>query len=185
MSEKRTLSEYFSIASALFRGLFYRLKTDSCGPLLRVEKKVRILRKNCEIRLGRKVNIHRGVKLSVFGNAGKKAVLEIGDGSAIGDRTEIHAGESVTIGNGTLISWDCCILDRDYHKLESENEITNPVKIGNHVWVGCNVLILKGITVGDGAVIAAGSVVTRDVPAGALVAGNPAKVIRENVKWSE
>ena len=51
--------------------------------------------------------------------------------------------------------------------------------------MGCNVLILKGITVGDGAVIAAGSVVTRDVPAGALVAGNPAKVIRENVKWSE
>ena len=57
--------------------------------------------------------------------------------------------------------------------------------IGSHVWIGCNVLILKGVTVGDGAVIAAGSVVTKDVPAASLVGGNPARILKENVTWGE
>ena len=56
--------------------------------------------------------------------------------------------------------------------------------VGNDVWIGARVLILKGITIGDGAVVAAGSVVTRDVPAKALVAGNPARIIKEDVYWN-
>lgn len=181
----RPISEYFTIAAALFRGIFARLKIDSCGALLRVDKKARIIHRNCDIKLGRKVNLHAGVKLSGLGNAGKRSELIIGDGVAVGDRTEIHAGNSVKIGDGTLIAWDCCIMDRDYHKFESETEVTRPVVIGKHVWIGCNVLIMKGVTVGDGAVIAAGSVVTKDVPAAALVGGNPARIIKENVTWSE
>ena len=54
-----------------------------------------------------------------------------------------------------------------------------PVVIGNRVWIGCNALVLKGVRIGDGAVVAAGTVVTRDVPANSLVGGNPARVIRE------
>ena len=181
----RPIGEYFTIAATLLRGLFYRPKFAACGGLLRVHKRVRVLHRNCDIRLGRKVQLYRDVKLSAVGNAGTRAALTVGDGVAIGDRTEIHAGNSVTIGNGTLISWDCCIMDRDYHKLDSDTERTAPVVIGEHVWIGCNVLIVKGITVGDGAVIAAGAVVTKDVPAGALVGGNPAKIIKENVNWSE
>lgn len=182
---KRPLGEYFTIAAALLRGLFARLKVDSAGALLRVDKKVRIIHRNCDIRLGRRVNLHAGVKLSGFGNAGKRASLVIGDGVAVGDRTEIHAGNEVSIGDGTLIAWDCCIMDRDYHKLGAETELTRPVHIGKHVWIGCNALILKGVTVGDGAVVAAGSVVTKDVPPAALVGGNPARIIKENVTWSE
>lgn len=180
----RPIGEYFTIFSALFRGLFFRLRTDSCGNFLRVEKGVRIIHRNCEIKLGNKVNIHRYVKLSGCGNAGVKSKLTVGDGVAIGDRTEIHVGNSVTIGSGTLIAWDCCIMDRDYHKLGGATEKTAPVVIGNHVWLGCNVLVMKGVTIGDGAVVAAGSVVTKDVPAGALAAGNPAKIIRDHVEWA-
>lgn len=90
----RPISEYFTIAAALFRGIFARLKIDSCGALLRVDKKVRIIHRNCDIKLGRKVNLHAGVKLSGLGNAGKRSELIIGDGVAVGDRTEDHAGNS-------------------------------------------------------------------------------------------
>lgn len=55
--------------------------------------------------------------------------------------------------------------------------------MGNHVWIGTRVTLLPGVTVGDGAVIAAGAVVTKDVPAGALVGGVPAKVLKEHVEW--
>jgi acetyltransferase-like isoleucine patch superfamily enzyme len=59
-----------------------------------------------------------------------------------------------------------------------------PVHIGNKVWIGANVTILKGVSIGDGSVIAAGSVVTRSIPANCLAGGIPAKVIKENVAWS-
>ena len=58
-----------------------------------------------------------------------------------------------------------------------------PITIGENVWIGCRALILKGVTIGDGAVVAAGAVVTKDVPANCVVAGNPAKIIKENVVW--
>ena len=74
-------------------------------------------------------------------------------------------------------------MDRDYHKFDSDIEQIKPVKIGSRVWIGCNSLIMKGVTIGDGAVVAAGSVVTKDVPAGAVCGGNPAKIIRENITW--
>ena len=75
-------------------------------------------------------------------------------------------------------------MDRDYHKINADSENTSPVNIGNHCWIGCNSIVLKGVSIGDGAVVAAGSVVTKDVPPGALIGGNPAKIIRENVYWA-
>lgn len=102
---------------------------------------------------------------------------------AIGNNTQIHCGLNVTIGEGTIISWNCCIMDRDYHCFDSDKEQMRPVHIGRHVWIGHDVIINKGVSIGDGAVIAAGSVVTRDVTSNACVGGNPAKVIRENITW--
>jgi acetyltransferase-like isoleucine patch superfamily enzyme len=60
---------------------------------------------------------------------------------------------------------------------------TAPIRIGRHVLVGTGAMILKGVTIGDGAVVAAGSVVTRDVEAGAIVAGNPAKRLGDASDW--
>jgi acetyltransferase-like isoleucine patch superfamily enzyme len=178
----RTGLEIRDAVFKLVRGFFFRLRTASCGSWLRVGSGVRLLKKNGTVVLGTKVQLHRQVKLSAWGTDGP-ARIEIGDGTAIGDRTEIHAGNRVSIGTGCNISWDVNILDRDYHKLESDQEVIAPVHIGDRVWIGCRAIILKGVTIGDGSVVAAGSVVTRDVPAGALVAGNPAKVIREGVVW--
>ncbi len=74
--------------------------------------------------------------------------------------------------------------DEVSHFLDMQKK-TKPVKIGNHVWIGTRVTILKGVNIGDGAVIAAGSVVTKDIPAGSLAAGVPAKIIRDKVIWSD
>lgn len=128
---------------------------------------------------GQKVWLWPEVKLDVCStDPSAPARLLLGDNVSIGDRTQIHAGKRVEIGEDTLISWDCVIMDRDYHHPDGLKELTAPVIIGRHVWIGCHVIILKGVTIGDYAVIGAGSVVTRDVPSGMLAAGNPARVIR-------
>jgi acetyltransferase-like isoleucine patch superfamily enzyme len=57
------------------------------------------------------------------------------------------------------------------------------VRIGDHVWIGARAAVLKGVTIGDGAIVAAGAMVTHDVPARALVAGVPARLVREGVEW--
>lgn len=172
------IADIFSNGFMVLRGAFKSLRFDKCGKLLRCEKGVRVLKNNGKILIGNKVLLHRFVKLSAYGGT-----IEIGDNSYIGDRTEIHSGASVKIGNGVNIAWDCNILDRDYHAFEAETEQKKPVEICDRVWIGVGSTILKGVKIGEGAVVAAGSVVTRDVPPACLVGGNPAKVIRENVSW--
>lgn len=171
-------SDFFANSMMVLRGFLKGGKFKGSKRLLRLEKGVRVLQRGGTVTVGDKVLLHRYVKLSAYG--GK---ITIGNNCYIGDRTEIHAGESVTIGNNVNISWDCNILDRDYHGFESETERIAPVTIGDNVWIGCGCFILKGVTIGEGSVVAAGSVVTKDVPEKCLVAGNPARVIKENVWW--
>jgi galactoside O-acetyltransferase len=121
--------------------------------------------------------------------------IRIGSRTFIG-RSTIICAQGVTIGDDVLISWGCQIVDHDSHALDWADRSSDvgdwykgskdwskvpcaPVVIGNRVWIGFNALVLKGVHIGDGAVVAAGSVVTRDVPANSLVGGNPARVIRE------
>jgi acetyltransferase-like isoleucine patch superfamily enzyme len=75
------------------------------------------------------------------------------------------------------------IRDSDNHLLDGRDRRSAPIRIGDHVWIGLRATILKGVTIGDGAVVAAGALVIHDVPPGALVGGVPARVIRENVTW--
>lgn len=112
----------------------------------------------------------------------KGAHLELGKGSFINSDCKIRCHKEITIGEGCAISHDFTVMDSDAHELNGSRN-TNPVHIGDHVWIGTRVTILNGVTVGDGAVIAAGALVTKDVPAGSLVGGVPAKVIRDKVEW--
>jgi acetyltransferase-like isoleucine patch superfamily enzyme len=127
---------------------------------------------------------------------------QIGRGSLVwlldGGRLELHGGvstsgknmiiskERITIGQDVQIAWGVTISDHDFHKLY-ENGVqrteTSPVIIENNVWIGMNSTVLKGVTIGEGAVIAAGSLVTKNIPPRCLAAGVPAKVIRENVEF--
>lgn len=110
------------------------------------------------------------------------AHLILGKDSFINSDCKIRCHKLITIGEGCAISHDFTIMDSDAHELNGSIN-SNPIHIGNHVWIGTRVTILNGVTVGDGAVIAAGALVTKDVPAGSLVGGVPARVLKENVEW--
>ena len=113
------------------------------------------------------------------------AVLEIGANFGMTGGS-ICAAEMIVIGNNVAVGANSTILDTDFHPLDAETRRarpqvarTAPVVIEDDVFIGMNCLVLKGVTLGRGCVVGAGSVVTRDVPAGMVVAGNPAKVIGE------
>lgn len=97
----------------------------------------------------------------------------------------IVAAEKIVIGDDVTVGANCTIIDTDFHPLASGERKLNPqsskttsIEIGDDVFIGMNSIILKGVVIGKGAVIGAGSVVTKDVPGGAIVAGNPAKLAR-------
>ncbi|MEM6526956.1 MAG: acyltransferase [Chloroflexota bacterium] len=108
----------------------------------------------------------------------------------IGDHFGMTGGsvvceEGITIGDRVVVGCNTIIADTDFHPLQPDvrrehpiDGATAPVTIGNDVFIGMNALILKGVTLGNGCVVGAGSVVTKDVPPGAIVGGNPARVIR-------
>lgn len=119
---------------------------------------------------------------------------------SIGKRCFVNAvlvsAQQITIGNDVMIAWGTTIVDHNSHSISfslRENDVTEwrkgnkdwsnvickPVYIADKAWIGFNVLILKGVTIGEGAIIGAGSVVTKDVAPWTMVGGNPAKLIRE------
>jgi acetyltransferase-like isoleucine patch superfamily enzyme len=98
----------------------------------------------------------------------------------------ICSAECITIGDHVALGANSVVIDTDFHPLTTEARRidssagkTAPVVIENEVFIGMNCLILKGVTIGQGSVVGANSVVTRDVPPGYIVAGNPARVIRQ------
>jgi carbonic anhydrase/acetyltransferase-like protein (isoleucine patch superfamily) len=165
------------------RGYLFSLRKCEEHAFLSLIGRVRVIKDNARIRIGHRTMLWPDVKLDCSGSKGRTARLTIGEKCSIGDRTEIHCGDSITIGDEVIIAWDCNILDRDYHSTEGEAEITSPVRIGNRVWIGCRCIILKGVTIGDNAVVAAGSVVNMNVPPNMLVAGNPARQKKEVIGW--
>ncbi len=109
---------------------------------------------------------------------GTGAEVRIGNGTYINYSSVIVAEKSVTIGRDCQIAWDVVIMDSDLHPVPGKGKEDLPVVIEDRVWIGCRSIILKGVRIGRGAIIAAGSVVTKDVPPFSIAAGVPARVIR-------
>jgi len=114
--------------------------------------------------------------------------LSVGRSFFMSSASAIVAQRHVSIGDDVLISWDVLIMDGDGHRIYDANgkqrNSPMPVMIGNKVWVGCRTLILKGVHIADGVVVAAASTVSKSITASdSIVAGNPAKVVREHVRW--
>ena len=142
-----------------------------------------IMRDNATFNVNGKSFIYSGAKFSINENA----TVSIGD-STVSNAVILICFKEISIGNSVLIGENTYIRDDDGHEIfvgdkSSNIPITQPIKIGNHVWIGVNVTILKGVTIGDGCIIAAGSVVTKDIPERCLAAGIPAKVIKTDVSW--
>lgn len=114
---------------------------------------------------------------------GKDATLSLGTGF-IDRRATIYCWHKITIGENVMIAEDVMIRDSNNHTIVSEGYRKEaPVVIGNNVWVGARATILPGVTIGDGAIVAAGAVVTKDIPPKSLAGGVPAKVLKKNITW--
>lgn len=144
-----------------------------------------ILGKNCHIR----------GEIQLFAYGGK---IEMGDHVFVGEGSRIWSGNSVKIGNNVLISHNVNIIDSNSHELNhleraegfrsivsqghpvhTGSILTSPIVIEDYAWISFNATILKGVHIGQGAIVAAGSVVTENVPPFTMVAGNPAVVIKQ------
>jgi acetyltransferase-like isoleucine patch superfamily enzyme len=178
----------------LYDSLLHRCKIDLEGDhnILEIgagarlwDVTIRLIGENLHCRIGSQCRLTRGqYQLEDRGSR-----LEIGDScTCIDPMITICEGGRVSVGNDCLIAYGTDIRNSDAHSLldattRSRLNLAADVVIGDHVWIGNGVQILKGVTIGPRAVVAARSVVTKDVAAGTLVAGLPARVIREAVDW--
>lgn len=139
-------------------------------------------------------NSHVLGELLVFAHGGK---IVVGQDCYVGEGAKIWAADNINIGNRVLISHNVNIFDNHTHPIRATKRHEqfmsiasighptsidldeSPILISDDVWVGAMATILKGVKIGEGAIVGAGSVVTKDVPPWTIVAGNPAKIIRE------
>jgi acetyltransferase-like isoleucine patch superfamily enzyme len=145
------------------------------------------------LRFGNHVSLYAGCSFALGANG--SAV--VGDFTLLNGAL-IMAEERIEIGSHCLISWNVGIADSDFHPLEPAQRLidahalapfykdrpsrpkleTRPVRIADNVWIGMNAIILKGVTIGENSVVAAGAVVVKSVPANTIVAGNPAVAVK-------
>jgi acetyltransferase-like isoleucine patch superfamily enzyme len=143
---------------------------------------------------GNHVSCYAGCSFAV----GENGICSVGDFTLLNGAL-VMAEERIEIGSHCLISWNVGIADSDFHPLEPAQRIidahalapfftdrpprpklrTAPVIISDNVWIGMNAVILKGVTIGENSVVAAGAVVTKSVPPNVVVAGNPAVVTKQ------
>jgi len=145
--------------------------------------------RSARIRFGRWVWIGHGTKIRCH-----EGEVRIGDKTVLGQECTISAYQHVSIGEQCIVADRVMMIDFDHNVAEVERPIRRQgiykrdVRVGNNVWIGYGAQILRGATVGDNAIVGASAVVTRDVPANAVVAGAPARVIRmreapERLRW--
>jgi acetyltransferase-like isoleucine patch superfamily enzyme len=151
-------------------------------------------RKRKAVVIGKHVSCYAGCSFAIAENG----TCTIGDFTLLNGAL-VMAEDKIDIGSHCLISWNVGIADSDFHPLEPAQRLidtqalapffkdrparpklkTAPVRIADNVWIGMNAVILKGVTIGENSIVAAGSVVTKSIPPNTVVAGNPAVIVKE------
>jgi len=154
-----------------------RMKLDGMlflGPHVTIQ-----IGRSAQVRFGRWVWIGHGTKIRCH-----EGEVSIGAKTVLGQECTISAYQHVSIGEQCIVADRVMLIDFDHNVAEVERPIRvqgiykRDVRVGNNVWIGYGAQILRGVSVGDNSIIGASAVVTKDVPANAVVAGSPARVIR-------
>jgi acetyltransferase-like isoleucine patch superfamily enzyme len=144
-------------------------------------RRIEIPRQHQAIQLGAGCGLDRGVTLLATGDARPGPKISIGARVYLNRNVMIDASESVVIGDDCALGPNCYLTDHDHGFAAGQPPLRQPLtsaptRLGRGVWLGANVVVLKGVAIGDYAVVGAGSVVTRDIPAGVVAVGVPARV---------
>ncbi|MHB0912208.1 MAG: acyltransferase [Armatimonadota bacterium] len=138
-----------------------------------------VMGKNARLIITGSFNVFHDSDIKLF----PSATLQLGGGYAM-QGLQIRCKESVSIGRNAAIGREAIILDSDFHTMLIEGyQMSQPVIIRDNVWIGARCMVLKGVTIGDGGIVAAGAVVTKDVPSASIAAGVPAKIIKNGVSY--
>lgn len=164
-----------------FRYLRESRRLGSLGVQVHIDKDVEFMRYPQNIHVSESVVIKEGARIC---SCNERAQIRIGARTTVGYHTFIFASASISIGEDCLIAPFVYLVDSNHGLLRSERinrqqNTTAPITIGNDVWIGAKATVLAGVSIGDGAVIASGAMVNRDVAPYAIVGGTPAKVLGE------
>lgn len=155
-------------------GAYWYLRGIDVGPGARVWGRPVIDAQDLEI--GSRFVLHSQLRTTRLAGVG---AIRIGDGVFMNHGSAITARTAVTIGNDVALSQDVAIMDNNAHGLAGGPIVSRPVTVEDGAWIGLRAILLPGVTIGALSVVAAGSVVTKSMPPRTLVAGNPARPIRE------
>ena len=133
-----------------------------------------------QVSIGKRCVLEHGIYFKFDGIWQTGPSIVIGDQVFIGSHCEFNVRKRITIGDNSLIASGCRFIDHDHgtstnYLMNNQPGVEKPIKIGNDVWLGCNVIVLKGVEIGSGSIVAAGAVVTKTIGEYEIWAGVPAK----------
>jgi acetyltransferase-like isoleucine patch superfamily enzyme len=183
---------WYSKTRMNYKDRMNKRRVAACGKNTLIHGYIDARGSRCEIRIGDECSI-QGMLVTEHDDA----EILIGNNVFIGANTIVDCARQVVIEDDVLVSYQCLLMDSNNHSEKASERINDlrgvmrgerhawekvpsgPIRLCRGAWIGARAIILKGVTVGEGAVVGAGSVVTRDVAAHTMVAGNPARLIRE------
>lgn len=172
---------YLPLTMSALRSIYWRALGMSVGVDVRLGKL--IVTWPHKISLEERCSLEHGVYLNAAGGHSTAVAITVGAGTFIGWGCEFNSIEAISIGQNCLIASGSRFIDHNHgiqlgSPMKSQPEISAPIHVGSDVWIGANCVVLKGVTIGEGAIVAAGSIVTKSVEPYTIVGGTPAKFIR-------